>query len=142
MIGYNDLAEAKRLRTVYNRLLERKETFVNTALGVSLNPEQKAEADLTLAMITGELKRLDASIQAIGFRGAIGFVGVGPEAEAMSFLSIAKRMAKQDLDDLRDTIEKQKDHIVNLSRKIGNVRNQLNHYKYTKSKKYVIDQHI
>ena len=132
-MSYSNFIEAKKLRATYNELLRRKESFVDTTLTVTLTSEQKAEADLTLAMLTGELKRLDAAIQGIAFPNHVEAISSG----ALSFAKIAKHQEMKDDSELREMIDKQKDIIINLSRNLSLAKNRLSHYKYTKPKMFL-----
>lgn len=68
-IPKGDLVQLKELSSTYNALLETKNEFISKAVREQMNPHQRAEAELTLAMISGELKRVDGLIHFLMFGG-------------------------------------------------------------------------
>lgn len=66
-----DIKAIRELSRMYNQLLETKENFVHLAVRQAMTPIQRAEAELRLAMLTGELKRVDGLIHYMMFGGEV-----------------------------------------------------------------------
>lgn len=81
------MIEIKLWRSTYNFLLVQKELFIEKSKMATLTIEQKAEAELSLASMTGELKRIDNAILAMQF----GYLEYAPECNALSIHEIVTR---------------------------------------------------
>lgn len=68
-IHTGDWQQIRELSTDYNNLLEAKDLFVAKVMHMELHPLQRSEAEVRLAMLTGELKRIDATIHYLMFGG-------------------------------------------------------------------------
>lgn len=66
-----DWQQIKELSRIWQRIFLAKEAFIQKAMDVTLNPYQYAELELSLALITGNLKEVDAKIHYLMFGGAI-----------------------------------------------------------------------
>lgn len=104
------MSEARDLRTAYNRVLIEKLHFAEKVLNQKMHPEQKAEANLRLCMLTGELKRIDAAIQHMVFGGE----DYKLETNCMSFATIAKKKVKDTTLSLQKFVEWQEERIKTL----------------------------
>lgn len=102
--------------------------FVIIATSITMNAEQKAEADIMLVMITGELKRIDAAIQNTLFGGH------AVQSEARPLLSLAREEIKADFHVLEEAIKRKDEKIKKLVTQNQNLRSQLFLYKHVKSK--------
>jgi hypothetical protein len=79
--------EIKLLRSTWNFLLAQKELFIEKAKMATLTIEQKAEVELSLASMTGQLKRIDLHIHFLKF----GSIEYSLESESLSIYGIVRR---------------------------------------------------
>ena len=110
-------SEAKQLRAVWYALWLTKESYIQQAQRANLTPEQKAEADLKLAQITGELKRTDAAIHELYYPHTYM-----PQTQALSLLQIITLQNKRSDANYIKTIAKQRDAIKKLEDKNSALR--------------------
>lgn len=111
--------EAKQLRAVWLALWLQKESYIDKAAIASLLPEQKAEADLKLAELTGELKRIDASINHLLFP-----LTYMPQTGALSIVRIIELRNQQSNTNYLKAIAKQRDAIRLLQDKNSELRSK------------------
>jgi hypothetical protein len=62
-----DWDQVEELSHIWNFLFQEKEQFINRAMQVNLSPYQAAEIELSIAMITGKMKAVDAKIHYLMF---------------------------------------------------------------------------
>ena len=109
--------EAKQLRAVWYALWLTKESYTDKALRANLLPEQKAEADLKLAQITGELKRIDAAIHELYHPQTYM-----PQTTALSLMQIVKLQNRKIDAHYLKAIAKQRNTIKQLEDKNSELR--------------------
>ncbi len=69
IINTEDWKQIKALSLLYNEALHLKHCFIEKAVELRMTPAQRAEAELTLVRMTGELKQIDGLIHYLMFGG-------------------------------------------------------------------------
>jgi hypothetical protein len=109
--------EAKQLRAVWYSVWQQKESYIDKAAKANMLPEQKAEVDLKLAELTGELKRIDAAIHELYYPQTYL-----PQTAALSLLRIVELRNKRSDANYIKAIAKQRTAIKKLEDKNSALR--------------------
>lgn len=109
-----DWLQNKELSKLYKEILAVKDLFVDKAKRKNMTPDQRAEVELRLAMLTGELKATDALIHYLMF-------GIGDLNSREPAMNLQWQMERGKEIEENEEIAKLKDRIEDLRDKLSAV---------------------
>lgn len=107
--------EISDLRNQHIELMRQKDSFLDSLLTATLSPEERAEVDLKLACLTGNIKRIDRTIHTIAFGGELT-----EEDAALSFMAIAEHSFKEAARAMHEEIYGLHGKVATLRQKVYN----------------------